>query len=222
MSIVVVRDLCKVYEQGRQQVVALEGVDLDIGAGGLTAIVGESGSGKTTLLSLMGALDVPTRGRVWVLGREITAMGEGERTALRREHVGFVFQDFCLVRHATALMNAALPLLAARRLDRLERARALLERFGLGERLHHRPVALSRGEMQRVALARALVNEPEVLLADEPTGNLDEENERIVWGYLEGLREDGVTVVVATHNRELASRCDAVVRLHRGRVVEVS
>jgi putative ABC transport system ATP-binding protein len=213
--------LAREFRVGDAGVRALAGVDLEIRAGELVAIAGPSGSGKSTLLHLLGALDRPDRGRVLLEGRDLAALGERERTLLRRRRLGFVFQGFHLVPVLSALENVELPLVADRapRRERRERAAAALERVGLAHRLGHRPDRLSGGERQRVAVARALVHAPRAVLADEPTGNLDSENAARIFGLLADLgRAAGATVVVATHDGALLERAPRVVRLRDGRV----
>ncbi|HJQ74826.1 MAG TPA: ABC transporter ATP-binding protein, partial [Gaiellaceae bacterium] len=213
------RGVSKRYATGRQTVVALDGVDLDLTAGSLVGVAGPSGSGKSTLLHLLGAMDVPDEGTIRVGGEEVTTLSGSERVAYRRR-VGFVFQAFHLLPALTALDNVAAPLLPYRDdFDKHERARALLAAVGLAGREDALPSELSGGQQQRVAIARALVNEPPLLLADEPTGNLDSRTgEELLELLLELRAERGTTVVVATHDPVVAGRCDRVVRLHDGRV----
>jgi len=203
----------------------LQGVDLVVSAGEFVSIIGPSGSGKTTLLGLLAGLDRPTRGTVRLLGQDLGALTEDGRARLRVEKVGFVFQTFHLLPTLTALENVLVPLElrggGANGKAMRERAVSLLERVGLGARLDHYPSQLSGGEQQRVAVARAFANEPQVLFADEPTGNLDAETGRgVVELLLELNRESGATVVLVTHDLELAARGDRVVRLAGGRVIE--
>jgi len=207
------------YKQPESNVVALRDVGVKIGRGEFTAITGESGSGKSTLLALLGALDRPTRGRVRFDGEALESASTNRLTELRRERIGFVFQDFRLVKHLSAIDNALLPLLFGRRPDREQAVREQLETVKLGHRLKHRPRSLSRGEMQRVALIRALANAPDVLLADEPTANLDRANSEIIWDLLRELVESrGMTVVVATHDAERVRDVSHVIRLRDGAV----
>ncbi len=213
--------LARSFLLGDAEVRALDGVDLEIGAGELVVVAGPSGSGKSTLLHLLGALDTPDAGRVAVEGRDLAALTERERTLLRRRRLGFVFQAFHLVPVLSALENVELPLVVdgvgAR--ERRARATATLESVGLGARLGHRPDRLSGGERQRVAIARALVHRPRAVLADEPTGNLDSVNAGRVFDLLAGLgREAGATIVVATHDPSLVARAGRVVRLRDGRI----
>jgi putative ABC transport system ATP-binding protein len=203
----------------------LEGVDLEVEEDGFVAVLGPSGSGKTTLLGLLAGLDRPTTGRVWLDGRDIFALTEDQRAVFRAERVGFVFQTFHLLPTLTALENVLVPLeLLGRRPSRdgasVEgRAGALLERVGLSDRLHHYPAQLSGGEQQRVALARAFANEPRILFADEPTGNLDQETGGRIVDLMEALnREARTTLVLVTHDLELAGRARRVIRLSAGRV----
>jgi ABC-type lipoprotein export system ATPase subunit len=209
-------------EPGEQGVLpVLRGVDLDVQPGGYLAVTGVSGAGKSTLLSLLGGLERVQRGSLVVAGRDLSRLGPAELARFRREVVGFVFQDFGLLGMLTALENVemALVLSGVERAARRRRAAALLDEVGLSGRLSHRPGSLSGGELQRVAIARALANRPRLVLADEPTGNLDEDSALRVLELLERLRaERGCTLVVVTHNPELAERADRRVRLSRGRL----
>jgi putative ABC transport system ATP-binding protein len=216
-SAVLARGLVREYRRGVERIRALKGVDITIGEGEFVGIVGHSGAGKTTLLNLAGLMDRPTAGSLAVLGHDVGRSGAG-MDRLRRENVGFVFQEFFLIPSLTALENVLLPALWSGA-DRRQRARELLELVGLGRRVNHRPGELSGGEMQRVAVARALVNSPRLLLADEPTGNLDTKTRDEVLGLLAGLnRDSGLTVVVATHDTGLRSRFARVIRLENGEV----
>jgi predicted ABC-type transport system involved in lysophospholipase L1 biosynthesis ATPase subunit len=200
----------------------LRGVSLELGAGRSVAIVGPSGSGKSTLLNIMGALDHPTSGTVEIAGRSPAGMGDDALARLRNETVGFVFQRHLLLPPCSVLENALVPALATRReatAEQVARARSLLAQVGLGDRLDHRPAELSGGECQRVAVVRALANRPSVLLADEPTGSLDEATASDLMDLLARLnREEGVALVVVTHALHLARRMDRVLRLHEGRL----
>jgi putative ABC transport system ATP-binding protein len=200
---------------------ALRGVDLTVARGEFVALVGPSGSGKSTVLNLVGGLDQPTSGQVWINGTELSASDERILTQHRRRHVGFVFQSFNLLPRLTAEENVALPLMFSdvSEKERRARARALLERVGLEHRLEHRPTQLSGGEQQRVAIARALVGEPALLLADEPTGNLDTTTGAEIMALLKKLnQEGGLTLLVVTHDAEVAAFADRVVELRDGRV----
>lgn len=215
-------NLTKIYTDGAP-VQALDNVTLEIAAGEFVAITGPSGSGKSTLLNLIGTLDRPTSGRVVVDGVDVSTLRGNALADFRRERIGFVFQMFHLVPTLTALENVMLPLIPYRRGLKFrleERARELLEAMGLGDRLHHLPGQLSGGEQQRVAIARALINTPKVILADEPTGNLDSRAGAEIVALLRQLnREQEVTVLVATHNETVAQAADRVIRLQDGRVV---
>ncbi len=211
----------KGYLMGETEVQALRGLDLKIESGEFVAIVGPSGSGKSTLMHIIGALDVPDRGEVLLDGRDISRYGESELAELRGKKVGFVFQTFNLIHTLSSLENVALPLTfqGVGKEEREERAADLLEMVGLGERLKHRPAELSGGEQQRVSIARALVNEPEMLLADEPTGNLDSDTGEAIMELLTSLNRDkGMTVVVVTHNPRDAGYADRTVNMIDGMI----
>jgi len=216
--------LTKRYRLGSAVIEALAAVDLDIADREWVAVIGPSGSGKSTLLNLIGGLDRPDSGSLVVGGLDLAALQSDELARHRRKTVGIVFQAFRLLAHLTALENVALPLLFAggSRLDAERRAADLLDEVGLGGRIQHRPAELSAGEQQRVATARALVNDPRVLLADEPTGNLDADSAAGVLDLLAELRRDrGLALVVATHDGQVAGRADRIVRLRAGKVASV-
>jgi putative ABC transport system ATP-binding protein len=214
-SVIRLQDVSKCYHRGAETVHALQDVTLDIAAGEYVAIVGRSGSGKTTLLNMIGCLDRPTRGRIVVNGREIQDAAERELNRLRQTAIGFVFQQFFLIPTLTVMENVQLPaLFAGHKAD--GRARELLEMVGLGKRMHHLPSQLSGGEMQRVAIARGLINAPPILLADEPTGNLDSRNADTIISLFETLNRDGITVVLVTHNLDLVKRCSRTVHIEDG------
>ena len=215
--------LTKEYASGDHRLTVLDDVSFSIPQGAFVAIVGPSGSGKTTLLGLLAGLDSPSRGRVILDGSDLTAMSEDQRAQLRGQRVGFVFQSFQLIPTLTALENVQVPLELRGDRGASERARELLGRVGLGDRLDHFPTQLSGGEQQRVAIARAFVNAPRILFADEPTGNLDSDTGARIVELLENLnRESGSTVVLVTHDLALAQRAGRIIRLNDGRVVSDS
>ena len=217
------RNLARVYRVGAQTVDALRGVNLDIHRGDFIAIAGPSGSGKSTLLHLLGLIDSPTDGELRVRGRPAHALGVERRASLRLRTLGFVFQAFNLLQMLTARQNVeiALALAGVDRRTRRSRARQLLESVGLGERLNHRPVQLSGGERQRVAIARALANQPDIVLADEPTGNLDSRTGGEIVDLLQQLNAAGQTIVMVTHNMEIARRATRLFQMRDGQINEV-
>ena len=209
----------KEFPQPGTSVTALADVTLNIARGEFFVVTGASGSGKSTLLSLLAGMDRPTRGVLSFEDEALEAAAAGRLARIRRERMGFVFQDFLLVRHLTVLGNVRLPLLFGNCTQDTDEAKHLLERVNIAHRAHHRPDALSRGEMQRVALARALANRPDVLFADEPTANLDRHNAESLWKLIRDLHcEEGLTVVVATHNVEMIPEESRIVRLEEGRI----
>ena len=221
MPLLVAENLHRTYVVGDTRVEAVSGVNLSLDAGDFVALVGPSGCGKSTLLHLCGAMDQATSGTVRLEGVALEDLGDDELTRIRRDRVGFVFQFFNLLPTLTVLENVVLPMLLAggRSMVVEPEARALLDRVGLTRRARHYPRQLSGGEMQRAAVARALINRPALLIADEPTGNLDSENGRLVLDLLTGLSRDmGITLLLATHDRDIASAATRVVRMRDGRV----
>jgi putative ABC transport system ATP-binding protein len=218
---ILAQKLTKIYRMGATEVHALRGVDLAVEKGEVVAIVGASGSGKSTLLHILGGLDAPTGGRVYLEGEEITSLSEDELAELRARKIGFVFQFHNLLPTLTALENVELPMVFAgiKPRERRRRARELLHQVGLEDRLNHTPLQLSGGQQQRVAIARALANSPKMVLADEPTGELDSANSlRVMQTFLELREEHGVTVLLATHDFEIAKLADRIVKLKDGRI----
>jgi putative ABC transport system ATP-binding protein len=220
--IIEVRDLRKVYHVGEVDVPALRGVNLDVARGEFLAVVGPSGSGKSTMFHILGGLTPPTSGSVIVNGKNLARMSDAERTRMRRTEVGFVFQKYNLLPTLSALDNIAIARHIARRSPELDGDfRQILDLLGIAHRLHHKPSALSGGEQQRVAIARALVNHPAILLADEPTGNLDSKNSEAVLGILRDLnRRLGQTILMITHNPEAAAYADRIVHMRDGRIID--
>jgi putative ABC transport system ATP-binding protein len=221
MRVIEARELTKVYGRGENRVEALTGVNMNVEPGEWIAIMGPSGSGKSTLMNLIGLLDRPTSGSYTLGGRDVSRLRGSELARARRDLIGFVFQSYNLLPRESALGNVELPMVYAGvgRKERRKRALGLLETVGLAERAHHRPPELSGGQMQRVAIARALVNGPALLLADEPTGNLDTVSGAEILDLFEELNASGVTVVVVTHDAEVAARTQRVVKLRDGRIV---
>ena len=215
-------DVRKTYQVG-EPVHALDGVSLEIPRGSYTAVMGPSGSGKSTLMNLIGCLDTPTEGSVVVDGQDVSTIGERKRTTIRGEEIGFVFQTFNLMPRLTARENVALPMVfrGVGRSERRERAAEVLDSVGLGDRLEHLPNELSGGQRQRVAIARALVNDPAILLADEPTGNLDTDTGAQIMGLFEELYDRGNTILMVTHEREIAEHAERIIHLLDGEIEEI-
>ncbi len=218
-------ELCRHYHRGQHVIKAVDSINLGIGKGDFLAVVGASGSGKSTLLNLLAGLDSPTSGTINYAGKNLSAMSGKELSAYRAARVGMIFQSFNLLPYQTAHKNVELALYFqdVPRRDRLQKTTAILERLGLEDRMDHRPGDLSGGEQQRVAIARALVKSPEILFADEPTGNLDRENSDIIANLLAEFNRDGLTVILVTHDLDLARRCTRrILRMHYGRIIEDS
>jgi len=219
-AIIRIRGLTREYRMGSELILALRGVTLDIHRNEYLAIMGPSGSGKSTLMNLLGCLDTPTAGEYWLNGEEVSRLTDDALARVRNREIGFVFQTFNLLPRATALHNVELPLVYAgiRRRERRERAAAALDRVGLGHRMDHRPSELSGGQRQRVAIARALVNQPSILLADEPTGNLDSVTSEEIMEVFASLHTAGQTVIMVTHEPDIAAQAARVVVLRDGQV----
>jgi putative ABC transport system ATP-binding protein len=215
-----IRDLAREYQMGEERILALQGVTLDIRRNEYVAIMGPSGSGKSTMMNLLGCLDTPTGGEYWLNGQEVSRLSDDQLARVRNREIGFVFQTFNLLPRATALHNVELPLVyaGARGRERRERAAAALARVGLEHRMEHRPNELSGGQRQRVAIARALVNNPSILLADEPTGNLDSVTSEEIMRVFGDLHAAGQTVIMVTHEPDIAAHAERVVVLRDGRV----
>ena len=221
-ALIEIHDVTKTYEMGAETIVhALDGVSLSIEAGDYVAIMGPSGSGKSTLMNLIGCLDTPSTGSYVLKGREISSMNDDELAQIRNKEIGFIFQTFNLLPRADAVQNVELPLVYSglARKERKARAEKALDAVGLGTRKHHRPNELSGGQRQRVAIARALVNDPSILLADEPTGNLDSKTGEEILALMDELHRGGNTIILVTHEDELAQHAARVVRLRDGKIV---
>ncbi len=219
-EVIVTSDLWKTYEMGDQQVHALRGVDLRIRHNEYVAIMGPSGSGKSTLMNLIGCLDSPTQGKYWLNGHDVSHLNDDELARIRNKEIGFVFQTFNLLARATSLHNVELPLIynGTPAAERLERAKAVLESVNLGSRIMHKPNELSGGQRQRVAIARALVNHPSIILADEPTGNLDSKTGDEIMALFDELHARGNTIVIVTHEPSIAEYAHRVITIHDGSV----
>jgi putative ABC transport system ATP-binding protein len=219
-AVISATDLWRTYVMGSEEIHALRGVSFTVGKGEYCAIMGPSGSGKSTLMNLIGCLDTPTRGTSVRRGRTVSQMDDDELAAVRNREIGFVFQTFNLLPRQTALQNVELPMVYAGvpRDERTKMARQALERVDLGQRMGHRPSELSGGQRQRVAIARALVNNPSILLADEPTGNLDTQTGNEIMALFEALNAQGHTIILVTHEREIAERARRTIHIRDGRI----
>jgi len=212
--------LAKVYEMGAEQVHALRGVDVEIRKGEYVAIMGPSGSGKSTLMNLIGCLDSPSSGKYWLAGRLVSDLDDDELAYIRNKEIGFVFQTFNLLPRATALHNVELPLIynGTPAVERIEKAKKALERVDLMDRMHHKPNELSGGQRQRVAVARALVNSPSIVLADEPTGNLDSKTGEEIMTLFENLYRQGNTIILVTHEHDIAQHAHRIIHIRDGKI----
>ena len=215
-----VMDLCKIYNPGENEVRALDHVNLEIDRGEFVAIIGQSGSGKSTFMNMLGCLDIPTSGKYYLNGTDVSTMSDNELSLVRNKEIGFIFQGFNLIPNLTAVENVELPLIY-RGIDKKERRRLAteaLEMVGLSHRMHHKPSEMSGGQQQRVAIARAIAAKPPVILADEPTGNLDSASSKEILNILKNLHKDGRTVILITHDDGIAARAKRVVRIMDGKI----
>lgn len=222
MHLIEVRDVYKIYNPGENQVNALDGVSITIDEGEFVAIIGQSGSGKSTLMNMLGLLDTPTHGEYYINGKLVDDLTDDQMSTIRNEEIGFIFQGFNLISSLTALENVELPLVyrGMPKQERREISQDALERVGLGGRMNHLPAEMSGGQQQRVAVARAIAARPPVILADEPTGNLDTKSTKEVMAILHELKDEGRTVIVITHDNEIAEEAERVIRIRDGKVVE--
>jgi putative ABC transport system ATP-binding protein len=218
-DVIKLENITKVYRMGRVEVYALNGVSLAIKPGEMVSIVGASGSGKSTLLHIIGCLDRPTSGSYFLDGADVSRLNDNKLAEMRNKKFGFVFQEFNLLSRATALSNVELPLIYGGGRHKHQKAMEALERVGLGARAKHKPTELSGGEQQRVTIARALVNDPALILADEPTGNLDSASTAEIISIFRQLNRDGITVVIVTHEADIAAQTQRIIRLHDGEIL---
>ena len=222
MAVIELKDIVKTYQMGDSIVHALDHVTVDIGVGEFTSIVGPSGSGKSTMMNIIGCLDRPTSGQYFLDGKEIAGYDDDELAKTRNQKIGFVFQNFNLLPRLSALLNVALPLVYAGvpEPERLKRAQEILASVGLGDRVHHKPTEMSGGQRQRVAIARALINQPAIIMADEPTGNLDTKSSYEIMDIFRSLNDAGKTVVMVTHEPDIAEMTKRIIHMRDGKVVQ--
>ena len=216
---IALEDITKVYRMGKVEVPALRGVSLEIQDGEMAAIIGASGSGKSTLMNIIGFLDNPTEGKYTFEGTDVSQFNDNKLAEMRNKRIGFVFQEYNLLSRATAISNVELPLVYGGNRQRHKQAMEALERVGLAGRANHKPTELSGGEQQRVAIARALVNNPSLILADEPTGNLDSVSTEQIISVFCNLNEEGITVILVTHEMDVAEQTRRIIRLHDGKII---
>lgn len=219
-SLVEIRDICKIYNPGENEVRALDHVSLEIDRNEFVAIIGQSGSGKSTLMNMLGCLDVPTSGTYILHDKDVSSLTDDELSDIRNTEIGFIFQGFNLIQNLTALENVELPLIyrGVGKKERDELSVRALEKVGLAHRMKHKPAEMSGGQQQRVAIARAIAQAPPIILADEPTGNLDSNSTKEIMGILRELHADGRTVILITHDNEIAAQADRVIKIKDGRV----
>lgn len=221
-ELIEIQDMCKIYNPGENEVRALDHVDLTIDKNEFVAIIGQSGSGKSTLMNMLGCLDVPTSGTYILNGQDVSGLSDDELSDIRNREIGFIFQGFNLIAGLTALENVELPLIyrGVARKERERLSREALEKVGLAARMDHKPSEMSGGQQQRVAIARAIAQAPPVILADEPTGNLDSGSTKEIMGILKELHAEGRTVILITHDNEIAARAKRIIRIMDGRIVD--
>lgn len=219
-ALVEIKDMCKVYNPGENEVWALDHVNVTIDEGEFVAIIGQSGSGKSTLMNMLGCLDVPSGGLYRLHGQDVSALDDDELSDIRNREIGFIFQGFNLIANLTALENVELPLIyrGVGKAKRMELSRKALEKVGLGHRMDHKPSEMSGGQQQRVAIARAIAQAPPIILADEPTGNLDSHSTQEIMGILDNLHKEGRTVILITHDNEIAAKAKRVIKIRDGRI----
>lgn len=220
-ELVEIRDMCKIYNPGENEVRALDHVSLQISRNEFVAIIGQSGSGKSTLMNMLGCLDIPTSGTYILNGQDVSNLSDNELSDIRNKEIGFIFQGFNLIAGLTALENVELPLIyrGVGRRERIELSQIALDKVGLKSRMDHKPSEMSGGQQQRVAIARAIAQAPPVILADEPTGNLDSGSTKEIMEILRGLHQEGRTVILITHDNEIAAKAKRIIRIMDGRIV---